>query len=124
ALALTNPRPLREINPAIPPSFADLIMRLLAKKPEQRPPSAHAVAEAIEAIERNLAASGTTTGAQPLPQSINIESRPSPALGVEKSPALLNSQGLTRHAARRGSGRRRSSLTKGTIALAVVLLLA
>jgi len=48
--------PVQELNPNLPPKLAKLIMMLLAKKPEDRPQSAKAVAEAIQAIERQQAA--------------------------------------------------------------------
>ena len=38
----------------MPPALDELVMRLLAKKPEDRPTSAQAVVEAIKAIEREL----------------------------------------------------------------------
>jgi WD40 repeat protein/serine/threonine protein kinase len=44
------PPPL-EINPAIPPEFSDLVMQLLARDAKDRPPSARAVVEAIQAME-------------------------------------------------------------------------
>ncbi len=51
AVATEEPRRPREVNPALPAALSDLIMRLLAKKPEGRPASAQAVVEAIRAIE-------------------------------------------------------------------------
>ncbi|HUY33449.1 MAG TPA: protein kinase [Pirellulales bacterium] len=51
ALAIERPTPPRRLNAAIPPAFSDLIVRLLAKKPDERPESAEAVAAAIRAIE-------------------------------------------------------------------------
>ncbi|HVA50298.1 MAG TPA: protein kinase [Pirellulales bacterium] len=51
ALATADPRPVGELNPELPPAFADVIMRLLAKDPGERFESAEAVAEAIRAIE-------------------------------------------------------------------------
>jgi serine/threonine protein kinase/DNA-binding beta-propeller fold protein YncE len=52
ALALSTPKSVRELNPAIPTALADLIAQLLAKEPDQRPASAKAVVEAIQEIER------------------------------------------------------------------------
>jgi hypothetical protein len=52
ALAVDTPRPVHELNPAVPPALAGLVMRLLAKDPAARPPSARAVVEALQAIER------------------------------------------------------------------------
>jgi serine/threonine protein kinase len=53
ALAVADPKPVRELNPDIPAPLADLVMRLLAKKPADRPASAQEVAEQIESIEKN-----------------------------------------------------------------------
>jgi ABC-type branched-subunit amino acid transport system substrate-binding protein len=50
AVALTEPRPLGELNPAMPAAFYDLVKRLLAKDPKQRPESAQLVVETLEAI--------------------------------------------------------------------------
>jgi WD40 repeat protein len=46
-----QPPPPRDLNPALPPALADLIVRLLAKRPEDRPESARAVADALRALE-------------------------------------------------------------------------
>jgi serine/threonine protein kinase/regulation of enolase protein 1 (concanavalin A-like superfamily) len=54
SLSMDTPPPPREINPALPPALDELIMRLLAKKPADRPPSAQAVVEAIKRTEREL----------------------------------------------------------------------
>jgi serine/threonine protein kinase/ABC-type branched-subunit amino acid transport system substrate-binding protein len=50
AVAFRDPRPLAEVNPSLPKELAELVMRMLAKKPEERPASASAVVEALEAI--------------------------------------------------------------------------
>jgi len=55
SVALDTPPSPREINPTVPTALAALIRRLLAKDPQDRPQSAHAVVEAIEAIERDRA---------------------------------------------------------------------
>ncbi len=44
AIATEHPTPLRELNPEVPAGLADLIARLMAKAPGDRPPSALAVA--------------------------------------------------------------------------------
>src|SRR5262249_377875 len=44
AIATTTPRPVAEVNPDVPPALADLVARLLAREPEDRPGSASAVA--------------------------------------------------------------------------------
>jgi WD40 repeat protein/serine/threonine protein kinase len=54
ALALEQPKPPQELNPNLPPPLADLITRLLAKDPRQRPQTAQAVVEAIAELEHKL----------------------------------------------------------------------
>jgi WD40 repeat protein/tRNA A-37 threonylcarbamoyl transferase component Bud32 len=48
-----QPAPPRALNPEVPPELSDLIMRLLAKSPAERPASARAVVDAISGIERD-----------------------------------------------------------------------
>jgi Leucine-rich repeat (LRR) protein len=56
ALAIEEPRPVRELSPSVPAALADLVMELLAKDPAARPTSARAVADRLAAIERRPAA--------------------------------------------------------------------
>jgi WD40 repeat protein len=56
ALAVKDPAPPRRLNPEVPPALSGLVLRLLAKDPADRPRSARAVAEALRAIECDLAA--------------------------------------------------------------------
>jgi serine/threonine protein kinase len=56
SLMTETPPPPREHNPAVPSDLDALIMRLLAKEPADRPPSARAVVEAIRRLERALLA--------------------------------------------------------------------
>jgi serine/threonine protein kinase len=51
AVATEQPRTPGELNHDLPPALSDLIMRLLAKRPDDRPPTARAVIEGIQAIE-------------------------------------------------------------------------
>jgi serine/threonine protein kinase len=51
ALASTTPPPARERNPDLPGWFSDLVMRLLARKPADRPASATEVAQVLAASE-------------------------------------------------------------------------
>ena len=46
-----TPRPPQEFNPSLPGSLSHLILRLLARKPEERPATALAVARVLETIE-------------------------------------------------------------------------
>ena len=52
--------PLRELNGEMPRALADLVHQLLAKKPENRPPSAKAVVERLQEIEREWIARSNT----------------------------------------------------------------
>jgi formylglycine-generating enzyme required for sulfatase activity len=71
-LAVTSqtPRPPREVDPAIPRALSDLVVRLLAKNPAERPASAHEVADTLAALaaDRNApAADHTHVAAPPAP---------------------------------------------------------
>src|SRR5205807_2674924 len=48
ALAVEEPRPILELNPSLPAPLAALIMRLLSKRPADRPASAQEVADELE----------------------------------------------------------------------------
>jgi hypothetical protein len=50
ALANDTPPPVRELNPQVPPPLADLIHRLLAKNPIDRPASAERVIAELDAV--------------------------------------------------------------------------
>jgi serine/threonine protein kinase len=63
ALATKQPDSPRAIDPMIPQPLSDLIMQLLAKDPDERPPSATAVRETIQVIEQQMAA----TPSEPAP---------------------------------------------------------
>jgi serine/threonine protein kinase/WD40 repeat protein len=65
-LATVAPKPVRDLCPQVPPAFADLIMKLLAKRPDDRPQSADLVGDAIRLMERELAALKAGTGSIPV----------------------------------------------------------
>src|SRR5262245_24827148 len=50
ALATKTPSPLVELNPAVPKELSDLVARMMAKEPKNRPGSAIEVIEQLEAI--------------------------------------------------------------------------
>ena len=54
ALALETPQAPHEIDPAVPVELSDLVMHLLAKKPDDRPASAQAVIETLACLESEL----------------------------------------------------------------------
>jgi WD40 repeat protein len=51
ALENQTPQRVRELNPEVPPALDDLIMRLMAKRPEGRPASAEEVGRRLRAIQ-------------------------------------------------------------------------
>jgi Leucine-rich repeat (LRR) protein/predicted Ser/Thr protein kinase len=56
ALGHDDPTPVRDLNPQVPEALAELIHQLLAKKPEQRPGTAAAVAQQLYAVLGQLLA--------------------------------------------------------------------
>lgn len=56
ALAVDTPKPMREHNPDVPAEFDDLVMKMLAKCPDDRPASAKVVAEELQSIYHKVAA--------------------------------------------------------------------
>ena len=66
SLALDDPAPPHELNPAVPPALSGLVMRLLAKRPERRPGSAREAAEELRRIYKGEAA------APPVPEPVPV----------------------------------------------------
>jgi serine/threonine protein kinase len=70
AVATEIPRPPCEVESTLPRALSDLILRLLAKEPGDRPASAQGVAEALERMAREPAAPSASrsgsTGAKPV----------------------------------------------------------
>ena len=97
ALATTNPPPVSEVSPHIPGPPAELIMRLLAKRAEDRPASAAEVIRTIQTIERQrlqatpaepTAPKPVAPGAvTPIGQATHIGSRSEPKNPTEKDVA-------------------------------------
>jgi serine/threonine protein kinase len=56
AIRLREPDPILSRNPRVPPALAQFVTGLLAKDPNDRPPSAQAAADALAAIENELRA--------------------------------------------------------------------
>lgn len=68
SLAVDTPLPMREHNPNIPAEFDELVMRLLAKRPDDRPDSARDVADELHNIYHEVAAaSDEASNSGPLP---------------------------------------------------------
>jgi predicted Ser/Thr protein kinase len=72
ALATTNPSPVSEVNPQIPGPLAGLVMRLLAKRAEERPASAAEVIRAIQTIERQRSQAAPAEPAAPMPAATGV----------------------------------------------------
>jgi serine/threonine protein kinase/Leucine-rich repeat (LRR) protein len=80
ALASRTPRPAHEINPELPVELSALIMRLLSKEPEQRPASAQAVMQELQALLPTVAA---ISAIQPLAVPTNVPVNDNPRARVE-----------------------------------------
>jgi hypothetical protein len=78
ALATEPAAPVRDLNPEVPPALADLIMRLLAKDPSERPSSARAVADALAATANGRAAPPAPRPAAPPAARRGGDRRPPP----------------------------------------------
>jgi serine/threonine protein kinase len=70
AVATEPPPPLQKVAPQSPAALARLVMRLLQKKPDDRPGSAREVHEALRTIERELT---TATGAATGPVDVELD---------------------------------------------------
>ena len=68
---------MQDLVPDAPPALADLIMRLLAKDPAGRPPSARAVADALAAMEEDRT-QVLQAGTRPTPAARPGGKRPRP----------------------------------------------
>jgi serine/threonine protein kinase len=65
--ASTNPPPLHQFNPTIPPLVEQVVMRALEKEPEDRFHSAQELQQALRACLRELLRQGYPAAAVPLP---------------------------------------------------------
>lgn len=77
-----EPMPLSELRPDLPPRLSNAVMKLLAKSPDERFPTADALRDELEAIERELeAAAGLPTAVLPeagAPTRLVAREEPSP----------------------------------------------
>jgi hypothetical protein len=84
AVAVEEPTPPRQLNPEVPPGLNDLIVQLMAKKPDQRPASAREVADRLQALERQPAPPVAPASDPPVAASSRTEVQPAhPAVPPE-----------------------------------------
>jgi serine/threonine protein kinase len=83
AIAVDMPTPVRELNPQAPDALCDLIWRLLAKDPGQRPANAKEVIDELATIERDFVG-GSKSG-------FNIEVPPIIQLRTDPTPSSITS---------------------------------
>jgi serine/threonine protein kinase/WD40 repeat protein len=83
SLALDHPTRPDKLNPALPPGLTHLILRLLAKKPEDRPSSATVVAEALRVLETPSAS--VAPAALPVAVAIPVSAPGPPPVPAEQS---------------------------------------
>lgn len=119
AVATEPPTPILDLNPDLPAPFARLVMQLLAKRPEDRPASAKAVADAILALER---AQPTVQIKMALPLAALTPPAP-PRHDVAETTGMLLTQTVapdTRRRRRQRAGAVAAAFLLGGLALAVV----
>lgn len=99
SLATEQPTAPIDVNPVTPPDLSDLVMRLLAKKPAERPASARQVADQLARLAHQVegarpatspAASGerqgvSATGDKPADAPTDTNTQPAPADGTRYS---------------------------------------
>ncbi len=78
AVVTREPPAVQELAPEVPPALSDLIRRLVAKNPADRPASARAVAEELEAIEHDSA-----TMTVPIAPPVVAAGEPDPWVGID-----------------------------------------
>jgi WD40 repeat protein/predicted Ser/Thr protein kinase len=78
ALATEDPVPLGQLNPQMPEDLAGLVMRLLAKRPADRPPSAQAVLQELQAIDRRRAQGSQALTPVPDEVTVAVAKQPPP----------------------------------------------
>ena len=120
ALSSDIPSPLRELEPGVPLALDELVMRLLAKDPANRPISAQSVVNTIKAIERDLKVERqqaelleatpppvVTAAVEPLEISIaqGLDEPCTPAPTSRRPSALVDRRGTHRNGRGRRSGR-------------------
>jgi serine/threonine-protein kinase len=127
AIELVPPAEPLQLDPRVPSALSELVMRLLAKDPEQRPPSARAVhGELVRMLERE---GDTEAWRAPYAFAMASEEAPPvkargsgpPASPERQSPVAAGADG--REGAEPEAGRHREGWRRGLAVLALILLL-
>jgi serine/threonine protein kinase len=82
AVRTLDPKPPRELDPTLPPSFSDLVMAMLCKNPAGRPQAARQVRDALREMRAARA------GATPLPRTEASTIKPKSDTKVPVQPAI------------------------------------
>ncbi len=94
-LELHQPDAPRKLNPAVPQALSKLVMRLLAKDPDDRSESARVVVEELREIEKTLpSCESTTAPPNPTPPLGPTTSLPNPTPRLGPSTSSVASQNL------------------------------
>lgn len=75
ALAVDTPKPIHELNSEVPAAFDELVMKLLAKWPDDRPASAQIVSDRLQTIYQQVVA-GSQYPANSVPHPASTISEP------------------------------------------------
>ncbi len=121
ALAVSNPKPVREVRPTVPEELSDLVMQLLAKDPAERPASAEAVVARLQKIEGRLNARPAARA----PSQLLAQAPASCPATHRERPARAKAPTRSRKAKARTARRRRANtlLAVGLPAAALVAVL-
>jgi serine/threonine protein kinase len=83
ALLVDEPPALTAANPETPAELAELVQRLMKKKPTDRPASARAAADALQGLERTWVARTALSATANLAPSVPAPEQPSAFVGTE-----------------------------------------
>jgi serine/threonine protein kinase len=86
ATSVDRPQSLKDINPATPRPLVDLVQRLLAKAPKDRPIGAKAVVQELQALERPAAPPQPPLRVAPPPEMTETDEPPAPPPPATRPP--------------------------------------
>jgi serine/threonine protein kinase/formylglycine-generating enzyme required for sulfatase activity len=136
ALGMEEPTPIRELNPNVPEAVVSFVMRMMAKKPEDRPQTALEVAQGLRAALAQQSARGEVSTSMPVvvqplpvPQPMEVSAAPESAFAnltddedeateAEAVPGAAQSERRTR-----GKGRLIAAVVAVLLAVAAIGLI-